>query len=128
MPDRKQNELTRRALSFRYAFAGWVYVLRSQPNAWIHAVATIAVVILVFWLGLSRIEWAILTLTIAFVWTAEFLNSALEAVIDLISPEYHPLAKIAKDVAAGAVLVSACAAVIVGLLILGPPLWERVIN
>lgn len=125
MPDQDQNELTKRVLSFRYAFEGWSYVIRSQNNAWIHAAMTIGVIIFAFWLDVSRIEWSILILTIAFVWTAEFANTALEAVVDLVSPEDHHLAKIAKDVAAGAVLVSAVAAVIIGLLILGPPLWER---
>jgi diacylglycerol kinase len=128
MADQEQNELTRRMISFRYAFEGWSYVLRTQHNAWIHAAATIAVVVLAFWLELSRVEWSILVLTIALVWIAEFANTALEAVIDLISTDYHPLAKTAKDVAAGAVLISACAAVIVGLIILGPPLWARIIG
>ena len=128
MSDQEQNELTKRIISFRYAFEGWAYVLRTQHNAWIHGAATIAVVILAFWLGMSRVEWSILILTIAIVWLAEFTNTALEAVIDLVSPDYHPLAKTAKDVAAGAVLVSACAAVIVGLIILGPPLWQRIIG
>ena len=128
MSDQEQNELTKRIISFRYAFEGWAYVLRTQHNAWIHGAATVAVVILAFWLGMSRVEWSILILTIAIVWLAEFTNTALEAVIDLVSPDYHPLAKTAKDVAAGAVLVSACAAVIVGLIILGPPLWARIIG
>lgn len=128
MPERDFNELSRLSLSFRYAFEGWSYVFRTQRNAWIHALATIAVVILAFWLHVSRLEWAILILTISFVWTAEFANTALEAVVDLVSPENHPQAKIAKDVAAGAVLVTACAAVIVGLLILGPPLLDRILN
>jgi diacylglycerol kinase len=125
MADQDQSELTRRILSFRYAFEGWSYVLKSQHNAWIHGGATIAVVILAVWLRISRYEWSILLLTIAFVWTAEFVNTAIEVMVDLISPEEHPLAKRAKDIAAGAVLVSAFTAVIVGLLILGPPLWQR---
>ena len=125
MPEAEQNEFNRRVLSFRYAFEGWLYVLRTQRNAWIHAAATIAVVILAFWLDVSRIEWAILILAITVVWMAEFANTALEAVVDLVSPEMHPLAKSAKDVAAGAVLVSACGAAVAGLLILGPSLWGR---
>lgn len=125
MPEAEQNEFNRRVLSFRYAFEGWLYVLRTQRNAWIHAAATIAVVILAFWLDVSLIEWAILILAITIVWMAEFANTALEALVDLVSPEMHPLAKSAKDAAAGAVLVSACGAAAAGLLILGPPLWER---
>ena len=80
---------------------------------------------LAFWLGIGRLEWAILVLTTMAVWMAEFANTALEAMVDLVSPDYHPLAKAAKDVAAAAVLVGALGAVIIGLLVLGPPLWQR---
>lgn len=125
MPHQDQNELKKRVRSFRYAFDGWSYVLRTQRNAWIHAAAAVAVVFLAFWLEVSRLEWSILILAITIVWTAEFANTALEAVVDLVSPQEQPLARVAKDVAAGAVLVSACGAAVVGLLILGPPLWDR---
>jgi diacylglycerol kinase len=100
-------------------------VLRTQPNAWIHAIATASAIVLGLWLRLSRIEWAILTLTIGLVWTAEFINTALEAAVDLASPDIHPLAKIGKDVSAAAVLVAAIISVVIGLLVLGPPLWAR---
>lgn len=126
MPERPhRSPLYRRVKSFHYAFAGWWHVLRTQPNAWIHAAVTLIVVILGGWLHLSRTEWAILILTFTAVWMAEFINTAIEAVVDLVSPTPHPLAKTAKDVAAAAVLVGACGAVLVGLLILGPPLWAR---
>ena len=115
-----------RAKSFRYAFAGWWYVIRTQRNAWIHAVISLAVIALSIWLHLSREEWSVIILTIAFVWAAEFLNTALEAVVDLASPGQHELAKIGKDVGAAAVLIAAGASILVGLLILGPPLWEYV--
>jgi diacylglycerol kinase len=111
--------------SFCYAFSGAAYVMRTQRNAWIHAVATAGVIALGLWLRLGRIEWAVLFLAIGFVWMAEFINTALETVVDLASPEFHPLAKIGKDVAAAAVLVGAITAVLVGLAILGPALWER---
>jgi diacylglycerol kinase len=114
-----------RLASFRHAFAGWWYVLRSQRNAWIHAVASIAVFVLALWLELERVEWAILLLTVALVWVAEFVNTSVEAVVDLLSPDIHPLAKVAKDVAAAAVLIAALAAVVIGLLILGPPLFKK---
>ena len=120
-----REELRGRALSFRYAFEGWWYALRTQRNTWIHAAVSVVVLALAFWLGISRLEWAILILTTTAVWMAEFANTALEAVVDLVSPDYHPLAKAAKDVAAAAVLVGALGAVIIGLLILGPPLWQR---
>ena len=116
--------LRSRAHSFGYAVRGWWYVLRTQRNAWIEAVITILVLLLSLWLGLSARDWAILVLTIVLVFIAEFLNTAIEAVVDLASPGQHPLARVAKDVGAGAVLLAATAAVAVGLLILGPPLWR----
>jgi diacylglycerol kinase len=119
------GELQRRALSFSYAFEGWWYVLRTQRNAWIHAAISVAVFALAFWLDVGRFEWAILLLTTMLVWMAEFANTALETIVDLVTPDYHPLAKTAKDVAAAAVLVGALGAVVIGLLILGPPLWAR---
>ena len=115
-----------RLLSFRYAFHGWWYVIRNERNAWIHTAATVAAALVSWWLGISRQEWAIIILTVSIVWTAEFLNTALEAVVDLASPQQHPLAKIGKDVGAAAVLIAAGAAALVGLLILGPPLWQKI--
>jgi len=116
---------TSRIASFRHAFAGWWYVLRTQHNAWIHAVASITILAVALWLGLGRVEWAILIFTIALVWVAEFFNTAVEAFVDLLSPDIHPLAKVAKDIAAAAVLIAALAAVVVGLLVMGPLLWLR---
>jgi diacylglycerol kinase (ATP) len=117
-----------RAHSFKHAFHGWWFVIRTQRNAWIHAVITILVLLVAFWLRLPLRDWAALFLTIALVWTAEFINSALEAVVDLASPQQHPLAKVGKDVGAAAVLIAALAAILVGLLILGPPLWTKLIG
>ena len=77
------------------------------------------------WVRISRAEWAVLVFTIALVLILEGLNTAIEAAIDLASPELHPLAKAAKDLAAGMVLIAAVASVIVGLIILGPPLWAK---
>lgn len=118
--------LRSRLHSFRYAFAGWWYVIRTQRNAWIHAVVSLGVVGLGLWLKIGARDWAVIVLTIALVWTAEFLNTALEAVVDLASPQQHPLARVGKDVGAAAVMIAAGASVLVGVLILGPPLWERV--
>jgi diacylglycerol kinase len=115
-----------RIASFRHAFHGWWYVLRTQRNAWIHAVVTTLVVFVSLWLGLQARDWAVLIVVIALVWSAEFLNTAIEAVVDLASPVHHPLAKVGKDVGAAAVLIAAGAAVLVGLLILGPPLWQKI--
>ena len=111
--------------SFGHAFRGWWHVLKTQHNAWIHAVAAVLVFILALWLNLPPQDWAILILTITMVFMAEFLNTAIEAVVDLASPAHHPLAKVGKDVGAAAVLISALAAILIGLLILGPPLWTK---
>ncbi|MCX6070590.1 MAG: diacylglycerol kinase family protein [Chloroflexi bacterium] len=114
-----------RIASFGHAMAGLVHVLRTQRNAWIHAVASLAVVLLALWLQLSLTHWALLFLAMAMVWMAEFINSALEATVDLASPDIHPLAKVGKDVGAAAVLIAAVSAAVVGFLILGPPLAQR---
>lgn len=116
---------TSRAHSFAYAFHGWWYVLRTQRNAWIHAFISVLVVLMALWLRLSLRDWAVLFLTIALVWTAEFINTALEAVVDLVSPQEHFLARVGKDVGAAAVLIAALAAILVGILILGPPLCGK---
>ena len=87
--------------------------------------ATVSVVILAAWLRLSVRDWAVLVVAVAIVWMAEFLNTALEAVVDLASPERHPLGKVGKDVGAAAVLIAACSAAVIGFLIIGPPLWHR---
>jgi diacylglycerol kinase (ATP) len=117
--------LKSRARSFRYAFAGWWFVIRTQRNAWIHAVVSVAVILVSFWLQLVPRDWAVIVMAIALVWTAEFLNTALEAVVDLASPQQHYLARVGKDVGAAAVLIAAFSAALIGLLVLGPPLWNR---
>jgi len=114
--------------SFGHAFRGWWYVIRTQKNAWIHALVTILVILTGLILNLPLRDWAVLFVTISTVWTAEFLNSALEAVVDLASPDQHPLAKVGKDVGAAAVLIASLSSVVVGLLIMGPPLWARLQN
>jgi diacylglycerol kinase len=114
-----------RAASFRHAFHGWHYVLRTQANAWIHSAVAVIVFVLGLWLRLPARDWALIILTTAVVFAAEFLNTSIETVVDLASPQIHPLAKIGKDVGAAAVLVAALAAIFVGLLILGPPLWLK---
>ncbi|MBN1537292.1 MAG: diacylglycerol kinase family protein [Anaerolineales bacterium] len=116
-----------RGKAFRYAFAGWAYVMRTQRNAWIHALMSVAVIAVSLWLKISLTDWAIIILTIAMVWIAEFFNTALEAVADLASnQEQHELARVGKDVSAAAVLIAALASVVVGLLVLGPPLWTKI--
>ena len=116
-----------RITSFGHAFRGWWHVLKTQHNAWIHAVIAVMVFIVAFWLRLPARDWAVIILTVTMVFTAEFINTAIEAVVDLASPVHHPLAKVGKDVGAAAVLIAALAAVLIGLLILGPPLWEKLV-
>ena len=117
--------LSSRFRSFRYAFEGIGYVFRTQKNAQIHLIIVIVVLALAFWLAIPLNEIALILLTIGVVLGAEFINTALEASVDLISPGHHPLAKITKDVSAGAVLFLAIIAVVIGILILGPPLLEK---
>jgi diacylglycerol kinase len=114
--------------SFRFAFCGLRYVLQTEQNIYIHLGVTGAVILLGVWLDLSFDQWAVLILTISFVLVNELVNTALEAAIDLISPEYDPLARIAKDVMAGAVLLAAITSIVVGLLVLGPPLWSKLMR
>ena len=102
--------ITSRIAAFGHAFRGWWHVLRTQHNAWIHSVVRDAGYSVGLWLGLPPLDWAVMVLTIAMVFTAEFINTAIEAVVDLASPVHHPLAKVGKDVGAGAVLIAALAA------------------
>ena len=114
-----------RIRSLGYAIAGCLYMLRRQKNVRILALASIAVLLLALWLGISALEWAALILTVAMVWMAEFINAAIEAAVNLASPDLHPMAKVAKDVAAAAVLLGVLASVLAGGLILGPPLLDK---
>ena len=109
--------------SFGWAFAGVWHMLRRQRNAQIHSLITTLVVVFAVVLRVSAGEWVALVLAIALVLALEALNTALEAVVDLASPQFHPLAKQAKDTAAGAVLIGAIGAAIAGCIILLPKLW-----
>ena len=109
--------------SFVYAGRGVRIVLWDEPNGRIHLVAAIAVLAASAALHLSGTEWCWIVAAIAAVCAAEGFNTAIEAVVDLASPEFHPLAARAKDAAAGAVLVTAAGAATIGLLILGPRAW-----
>jgi diacylglycerol kinase len=114
--------------SFYYAFLGIGHLFRTQRNARIELAIGIIACGLAFWLKVTRAEWGVLILTIACVLILEGLNTAMEAVVDLASPQIHPLAKTAKDVAAGMVLIAAIASIGVGLIILGPPLWAHLVK
>ena len=122
----KTFSIAGRIRSIRHAFRGIGTMLRSQHNAWIHGVATVLVVALGLTFRLTRVEWCCLILAMMAVWTAEALNTAFEFLADVASPDFHPLIKQAKDVAAGAVLISAIGSAVVGLLVLGPHVLTRV--
>lgn len=117
--------LATRIASFRHAFRGCWHVLRTQRNAQIHATAALLVLAVCAWLSIPTRDWAVVLLTIAMVLALEFVNTAIEAAVDLVSPDHHELAKVSKDVGAGAVLVASFAAVLIGILILGPPLYAK---
>ncbi|HMN60272.1 MAG TPA: diacylglycerol kinase family protein [Anaerolinea sp.] len=114
-----------RIRSFGYAFSGWWFVIKTQRNAWIHAIASVMVIALALWLAIPERDLAVLILTIGFVWAAEFFNTALEAVVDLSTPAHHPLARVGKDVGAAAVLIAALVSAVIGVLLLGPPLATK---
>jgi diacylglycerol kinase (ATP) len=116
----KPFQFTGRVWSFRHAVAGLMRMLRCQHNAWIHAVCTVGVVLAAFFLRISAGDWCWIILAISIVWTAEALNTAFEFLADAASPDFHPLVRDAKDVAAGAVLVTAIAAAIIAGIVFWP--------
>lgn len=111
-------------VSFRFAFEGIAYAFRTQRNFKVHCGVMLAAVVVGLAVRLAPAQWAILALASGLVFQAELMNTALEAVVDRVSPEFHALAKVAKDCAAGAVLLTALCAVVVGLLVLGPALLD----
>jgi diacylglycerol kinase (ATP) len=113
-------QFTGRIRSFKYAVAGILRMLRCQHNAWLHLGVTGIVVGAGLFFSLTAREWCWIILAIATVWTAEALNTAFEFLADAASPEFHPLVRDAKDVAAGAVLITAVAAAIIGVIIFWP--------
>lgn len=112
--------LKKRLNSFRFAIAGIASLVGSQPNARIHLLATVLVIAAGFYFELSKIEWCLVALAITIVFAAEAFNTALEHLTDLVSPDFHPLAGKAKDVAAGAVLIVSIGALAVGALVFLP--------
>lgn len=114
------NELRKRIKSFGYAFKGIASLLKREHNAWIHCIAIIMVTLAGLHFCITRTEWCIVCLCFGMVLAAEGFNTAIERLVDLVSPDFHPVAGDVKDVAAGAVLICAIAAAIIGMIIFIP--------
>jgi diacylglycerol kinase (ATP) len=125
MTHNNESVVRRIGLSFKFAMAGISFVLLTQRNARIHGLVSLVVLALGFWLRIPALDWAILVLAMMVVWVAEIFNTALETYVDFTSPEKSQPVKVTKDVTAAGVLVGTTGAVIVGLIILGPPLIEK---
>lgn len=111
--------------SIKYAFEGLLHVVKTQNNARFHLLATIIVVSICIWLKINPVEWCLILVAIALVWIAECFNTTLESFFDLINPEPHPLVKNGKDSGAAAVLVAAFLSIALGIIVLGPPLIQK---
>ncbi|WP_205501188.1 diacylglycerol kinase [Rufibacter psychrotolerans] len=120
MERRPPTFIRRRLNSFGYALKGIAAAFRSEINLRWHVLSAGGVVALGFYVGLTPLEWVVITLSIGLVWMAELFNTALEVVVNLVSPGRHPLAGKAKDIAAGAVLVAAVTAAVAGMLVFFP--------
>lgn len=123
---KERKGLLRFLCSLRYAWAGIRHAVLTQPNMRIHLVFTAAVLVAAWWLAIPREDLLLVLLFIALVLSLELVNTAIEAAVDLVTTNLHPLAKAAKDAAAGAVLVAAAASVIAGIIIFGPPLYHKI--
>src|SRR5437764_8065819 len=119
-----QSEWAKFIAGFGHAFRGLWYALRTQGNARVHVSIAILAILMGVVLHISAVEFAMVFVAITGVFIAEMFNTVFELCIDLASPEYNPLAKIAKDVAAGAVLLSAMLSIVIGLFVFGPHLWN----
>lgn len=117
---RRPSFFSTRYSSFKYAFKGITAVFRTEPNMHLHVLASVLVFAMAFRFRVTRNEWCILVFCVGLVWMAEIFNTAIETLTDLVSPEPHPLAGKAKDLAAGAVLMASITAAIIGLIIFVP--------
>jgi diacylglycerol kinase (ATP) len=115
-----------RWLSLSAALRGAFYTLRTQPNAWIELAAIVTVGGAGLWFGISALEWAVLVLTSATILALEAMNTAIETVVDMVSPQYHPLARVAKDTAAGAMIIAVLGSLGVAIFIFGPRVWALI--
>jgi len=118
----KKFSATSRLKSFQYAFNGLASAFRQEHNLWIHTLAAIAAITMGWILNISTGEWMVIILVIGGVFIAELFNSAIESLVDIVSPELNKKAGMVKDMAAGAVLAAALAALVSGLIIFIPKL------
>lgn len=118
------NELRKRIKSFVYAFQGIGSFLKKEHNAWIHCIAIVLVTVAGFHFQITRMEWCVVLLCFGLVLAAEAFNTAIERLVNLVSPDFHPIAGDVKDVAAGAVLICAIVAAIIGCIIFLPYLMD----
>ena len=125
MDKRRPFSLSERLGSFRFAFAGLIDVLRTEHSAWIHFAITVLVLFFSWWLELDGLRWCLIIFAIMSVWVSESFNTVFEILANMVSPSYSASARRAKDIAAAAVLISSLTAAIVGGIILGAPLWQR---
>lgn len=114
--------IRKRMAAFVDAGRGVITLMKTQVHAWVHLVATVGVIASGLWFQVTASEWCMLVLSMGLVWSAEAVNTAIEFVVDLVSPEHHDLAGKAKDTAAGAVLLASIAAAAVGVIVFGPHL------
>lgn len=114
--------------SFSYALEGVVALFRYENNARFHLIAAFGVVLVGIVLGLERFEWALVAIVVGAVWAAEAFNTAIEKLCDLVSPDYHPQIKAAKDLAAAGVMITSVVAVVVGAIVFGGKLWCWFLN
>ena len=112
-----------RIKAIKYAFEGIAALLRTQPNIKVYLFFSLAVIAAGWVFAVTRLEWVLLAIAIGLVWAAEGFNTAVEGLVDMVSPEENPQAKLVKDISAGAVLITALLSAVVGLLIFGPRLW-----
>ncbi|MBI1977385.1 MAG: diacylglycerol kinase family protein [Candidatus Omnitrophica bacterium] len=127
MKGKQRFSIRSRFESIKRGFAGFRDMLFTEHNAWVHAFATILALDFAWWLDIDRPGWALIIVAIALVWAAEAFNTVLEIMADLvIGQRYSRIVKRAKDIAAAAVLIACVGAVVIGFIILGPPLYQRV--
>ncbi|MEC2070473.1 diacylglycerol kinase family protein [Alkalihalophilus marmarensis] len=125
LQDRNKRGFTRLLRSFGYAYQGLRHVFVNEQNMQVHVSLAAFVILLAFWLDFTRLEWLFLLVIISGIFALEIMNTAIERTVDLVTEEYHPIAKRAKDVAASAVFVYSIFAVIMGIILFGPHLLEK---